>query len=110
MKVAAMFESKGRKIATHSWDAGRSFMQNIHFGFACSNIAILEVAPDYAGLHSDVIGDSFIMKDGMVLPPKKPGLGIILTDEIKKEYPFEPGSGEFNSVPGKVLMEEKEWL
>ena len=35
----------------------------------------------------------------------KPGLGIVLTDEIKAKYPFVPGSGEFNSVPGKVLME-----
>jgi hypothetical protein len=26
-----------------------------------------------------------------------------LTDEIKNRFPFVPGSGEFNSVPGKVL-------
>jgi len=25
------------------------------------------------------------------------------TDEIKRRYPFQPGTGEFNSVPGKVL-------
>jgi len=107
LKVAAMLASRGRKIATHSWGAGGSFMQNIHLGFACANTTILEIAPDYAGLHSDIIGDSFIMKDGMVYPPEKPGLGIILTNEIKNKYPFEPGSGEFNSVPGKVLMEEQ---
>ena len=35
------------------------------------------------------------------LPPDRPGLGIVLTDEIKRRYPFKPGSGEFNSVPGK---------
>lgn len=105
MKVAAMLENNGRKIATHSWGAGGSFMQNIHCGFACANTAILEIAPDYAGLHRDVIGDSFIMKDGFALPPEKPGLGIVLTDEIKNRYPFIPGSGEFNSVPGKILTE-----
>ena len=31
-----------------------------------------------------------------------PELGIVLTDEIKNRYPFQPGSGEFNSVPGKT--------
>lgn len=105
LKVAAMLEGRGRQIATHSWGAGGSFMQNIHCGFACANTAILEIAPDYAGLHSEVIGDSFIMKDGYALPPDKPGLGIQLTDEIKNKYPFVAGSGEFNSVPGKILTE-----
>ena len=107
MRVAAMLASRGRRIATHSWGAGGSFMQNIHLGFACANTMVLEIAPDYAGLHADIIGDSFVMKDGMVLPPEAPGLGIVLTDAVKNRYPFVPGSGEFNSVPGKVLMEDQ---
>ncbi|OQA02433.1 MAG: hypothetical protein BWY69_01129 [Planctomycetes bacterium ADurb.Bin401] len=80
-------------------------MQNIHCGFACANTAILEIAPAYAGLHSEVIGDSFVMKDGYALPPQKPGLGIELTEKIKNKYPFVPGSGEFNDAPGKILKD-----
>lgn len=105
LKVAAMLDGRGRGIATHSWGAGGAFMQNIHCGFAAPNTRILEIAPDYAGLHSDIIGGSFQMKDGYAIPPDKPGLGIVLTDEIKNRYPFVPGSGEFNDVPGKVLTE-----
>ena len=41
----------------------------------------------------------------MVLPPEKPGLGIELTEETKQRWPFVPGSGEFNSVPGKILVD-----
>jgi L-alanine-DL-glutamate epimerase-like enolase superfamily enzyme len=78
-------------------------MQNVHCGFAAANTAILEIPPDYAGLHTQVMDGSFVMKDGYVLPPEKPGLGIVLTDEIKSRYPFVEGSGEFNSVPGKLL-------
>ena len=48
-------------------------------------------------------GDSLVMRDGYVLPPQAPGLGVRLTDEIKQRYPFVPGSGEFNTVPGKIL-------
>ncbi len=105
MKVAAMLESRGKKVATHAWGAGGSLMQNLHCGFACANTVILEIAPAYAGLHSEVVQDSFVMKDGYVYPPEKPGLGIVLTDEIKNRYPFQPGSGEFNSVPGKILVD-----
>ncbi|MGH9344912.1 MAG: mandelate racemase/muconate lactonizing enzyme family protein [Terriglobia bacterium] len=102
-RVAAMLESRGRRIATHSWGAGASFMQNLHCGFACANTAILEVPAAYGGLHREVINGSFLMENGYALPPRKPGLGIVLTEDIKNRYPFVPGSGEFNSVPGKVL-------
>jgi len=105
MKVAAMLESRGRKIATHAWGAGGSLMQNIHCGFAAANTCILEVAPAYGPLHSEIIGDSFVMRDGYVLPPQSPGLGIHLTDDIKKKFSFIPGSGEYNSVPGKILID-----
>jgi len=29
-----------------------------------------------------------------------PGLGFILNDEVKSRYPFIPGTGKFNGVPG----------
>jgi len=105
MKVAAMLESRDMKVATHSWAAGGGFMQNIHAGFATANTVILEIAPDYGPLHSEVIGDSFIFRDGRVHPPQKPGLGIELTDDTRRRFPFVPGSGEFNSVPGKILTD-----
>jgi len=104
MKVAAMLQSRGRGIATHSWGAGGSLMQNLHAGFAAANTKILEIPPDYAGLHSEIVNGSFVMKDGFALPPESPGLGIALTEETKNRYPFVPGSGEFNSVPGKELI------
>ncbi len=102
LKVADMLAAKNRQIATHAWGAGASLMQNIHLGFAAPNTCILEIPPDYAGLHTDIINGSFILKDGHVLPPDRPGLGIVLTDEIRRKYPFVPGSGSFNSVPGKI--------
>jgi len=105
VKVAGMLESRGRKIATHCWGAGGSFMQNLHCGFACANTIILETAPAYGPLHSEIIGESFKLKDGMALSPDTPGLGIILTEEIKNRYRFVPGSGEFNSVPGKPMVD-----
>jgi L-alanine-DL-glutamate epimerase-like enolase superfamily enzyme len=105
MKVAGMLESRGKKIATHSWGAGGSFMQNLHCGFACANTAVLEIAPAYGPLHSEIIGDSFVMENGRALPPSLPGLGIRLTEKTKQNFPFVRGSGEFNSVPGKVLID-----
>ena len=82
-------------------------MQNLHVGFAAPNTVILEVVPAWGPLHSEILGDSFVMRDGRALPPEKPGLGVVLTDETKNRFPFQPGSGEFNDVPGKILVEEE---
>lgn len=105
MAVAKMLADRGRKVATHAWGAGGSLMQNVHAGFAAPNTCMLEVPPDYAGLHSEVIDGGLVIRDGYVLPPDRPGLGIVLTDAIRQRYPFVPGSGEFISVPGKVLTD-----
>lgn len=86
--------------------AGASLMQNVHCAFACANTVILETPAAYGPMHSEIIRDSFVMEDGMVLPPDSPGLGIVLTDETKNKYPFIPETGEFIEVPGKVLINE----
>jgi len=106
LEIARAWEKRGKKIATHAWGAGGSLMQNIHCGFAAGNTCILEIPPDFAALHKEVVGDSFQMMNGDILPPQTPGLGIQLTDKIKKRFPFVPGTGEFNSVPGKELWDD----
>ncbi len=108
LEVGRMLAERGRQVATHAWGAGGSLMQNLHCGFAAPNTIILEVAPAYGPLHSEIVGDSFVLRDGYVLPPTKPGLGIELSEATKLRFPFVPGSGEYNSVPGKVLPEEQE--
>ncbi|MDB6167213.1 MAG: mandelate racemase/muconate lactonizing enzyme family protein [Verrucomicrobia bacterium] len=105
LAVAKMMAERGRKVATHAWGAGGSLMQNVHAGFAAANTCILEIAPDYAGLHSEVLIEPLVLKDGYIHLPQLPGLGIVLTDETRRRYPFQPGSGEFNSVPGKILID-----
>jgi L-alanine-DL-glutamate epimerase-like enolase superfamily enzyme len=107
MRVASLFEARGRQIATHSWGAGGSLLQNIHCAFAAKNTLIVEVPPAFGPLHSETMADAFRMVDGRLLPPQTPGLGIVLTETTKQRFPFVPGSGEFNSVPGKIMEEER---
>ena len=103
LKVAALFGAQNKRVATHAWGAGGSIMENVHAAFACPNVAILELPPLAAEMHTEVYGESLAMADGYVLPPQKPGLGITLTEKTKSRFPFVAGSGEFNSVLGKVL-------
>ena len=101
LDIAAMFAAKNRRVATHAWGAGAAVMQNIHAAFATPNVAILEIPPMAAGMHTDIYADGYRFENGYILPPETPGLGVRLTDDIKNRYPFVRGSGEWNAVPGK---------
>ena len=103
VRIGMLFASRNKRVATHAWGAGGAVMQNLHAAFATSNTAIVEIPPAAGELHTAIWGDAFQMQDGYVLPPQRPGLGIQLSAEIKERFPFVPGSGEFVSVPGKVL-------
>ena len=44
------------------------------------------------------------LEDGRIHLADTPGLGVQLPDGFLEKYPFQHGSGEFNSVEGKVLQ------
>lgn len=44
-----------------------------------------------------------MLKNGRVYLPDVPGLNVRLPEELNNKYPYQPGTGEFNSVKGKVL-------
>ena len=101
--IGRLFAAHDRRIASHAWGAGAAVMQNIHAAFATPNTAIAELPPAAGPLHREVWGDSLQLEDGAILPPTAPGLGVVLPAALKERYPFVPGTGEFVSVPGKIL-------
>lgn len=103
MDVARLFAEAGRSIAPHAWGAGGSVLQNLHGAFASPDVAIVELPPDAGPMHTEIWADAFHMADGCVLPPSEAGLGVTLSDDVKRQFPFEPGVEEFSSVPGKIM-------
>lgn len=103
IKVAKLCEVKGLPIATHSWSSAPGIAANFHAAFASPNVRILEFPPYASPLQTEMWIEPPIVKNGYVYLSDTPGLGVKITDEIKNKYPFQPGTGEFNSVQGKRL-------
>ena len=115
MKIAHSCELLGIPIATHCNTAAVGLAGNLHAAFACRNTSILEMHPInlseqalnphiIAPLHTDLWITPPELKEGRLRLADTPGLGIKLTKEFINKYPFQAGTGEFNSVKGKVLM------
>jgi galactonate dehydratase len=103
VKIARLCELKGLPIATHSWAGIPGMAANLHAAFACRNTRILEYSlynwPD----PSELWVEPPAMKNGRLSLSNAPGLGVRLPKDLAKKYPYQPGTGEFNSVKGKVL-------
>ena len=114
MKIAHLCELRGVPIATHSNTAAVGLAGNLHAAFACRNTRILEMLPFNPSdpklnrhIAAPLLTDLWItppeLKDGRIRLADTPGLGIKLTPEIINKYPYQPGTGEFCSVKGKIL-------
>ncbi|MFI4933315.1 MAG: mandelate racemase/muconate lactonizing enzyme family protein [Caulobacterales bacterium] len=80
------------KVAMHVWGSAPTIMANYHLGFCMPNCFILERPVMQNPLETEMLVEPLEIRDGHVLPPRAPGLGVTLTPELKAAYPYEPGS------------------
>ena len=115
IKIAHLCELHGVPIATHCNTAAIGLAGNLHAAFACRNTRILEMHPINLGEpsrnthiiapgHTDLWIEPPALKDGRLSLADTPGLGIKLPADFIHRYPYQPGTGEFNSVKGKILL------
>jgi L-alanine-DL-glutamate epimerase-like enolase superfamily enzyme len=115
IKIARLCELQGVNIATHAWSATPGAAANLHAAFASRNTATCEMAaynPARPELNTHIVAPLLtelwieppVIENGRIRLADTPGLGVRLPDGFLERYPFEPGSGEFNSVEGKLLL------
>ncbi len=115
IKIARLCELQGVSIATHAWSATPGVAANLHAAFACRNTAVCEMAaynPSRRELNTHI--EAPLLTDLWIEPPviengrlrlaDTPGLGVRLPEGFVERHRFEPGSGEFSSVKGKMLQ------
>ncbi len=114
MKIAHLCELQGVPIATHAWSATVGVAGNLHAAFACRNTRIVELAaynPAAPSLNTHITAPLLselwieppILENGHLKLSHVPGLGVHLPPGFIDKYPYQPGTGEFNSVEGKML-------
>ncbi|TDC86260.1 mandelate racemase/muconate lactonizing enzyme family protein [Actinomadura sp. 7K507] len=80
------------QVAMHVWGSAPTITANYHLGFTQSNCVMLERPVMGNPLETEMLAEPLDVQDGHVSPPRAPGLGAVLTDEIKARFPYEPGS------------------
>ena len=90
-RIAVLAEAYRVAIAPHNPQGPISTAASIEFGFATPSYIICESVQNDVPWRNEVVNEGFtIEKKGMiVLPNKRPGLGIEINEEAVKRHPFQ---------------------
>ncbi len=87
-KIAAMAEACYVTLAPHNPMGPVATAVNAQLAACTPNFLILEYIPDDQPPRRDLLKEPLQVKDGYLVLPDKPGLGIELNEEAFPSYPF----------------------
>ena len=91
MQVFAAARSAGVRVVVHAWGGPAAIMASYHAAFAGDG-DLVEWPMLHHPLTDDMIGDRAPIRNGRLLRPDSPGIGVELTPEIEARYPFDPSA------------------
>ncbi len=87
-KIAAMAEVYNVQMAPHLYAGPVEFAANIHFGASIPNLLMVETIQTGGAFHMELIKHTLTWKDGYVIPPGAPGLGIDFDEDLARNHPY----------------------
>ncbi len=88
-KIAGMAEVYYAQIAPHLYNGPVGAAASIQLATASPNFLIQESIKTWDGFHAEILQEKIAWKDGFIIPPAKPGLGIELNWEaVKANSPY----------------------
>jgi len=90
-KIAGMAEAYYAQIAPHLYCGPIEAAANIQLGTCSPNFLIQESIETFGGFHAELLKEPIQWEDGYIIPPRRPGLGVELDEEVAANHPFIPG-------------------
>lgn len=87
-KIASMAEAHYVSVAPHNPLGPLATTANVHFAATAPNFIVLEYHADDVGLRSEILREPLELKDGYLVLPDAPGLGVDLNEEVFEKYPY----------------------
>lgn len=87
-KIAAMAEVQHVQLAPHLYCGPVVGAANIHLATCSPNFLILEGIERWQGIHAELLLKPIRWEAGYVIPPREPGLGVELNEEVIARHPY----------------------
>jgi L-alanine-DL-glutamate epimerase-like enolase superfamily enzyme len=81
-KIADLAELYYVPVVTHNVGSLVQLLATAHFGASCRNFVMTENRIPQGGLFAEMNADRIAVNEGKLKVPDKPGLGIVLVEEV----------------------------
>ena len=88
-KIAGWCETHAIKLVTHNPLGPVSSAACLQLNLSTSNVAVQEQPRRPGTTMTDVVPEQISWEDGYLLPPTRPGLGIVFDREAARSHPFQ---------------------
>jgi D-galactarolactone cycloisomerase len=88
IKIAALAAQHGVPISFHTWGDGVALAASVHLSAALQNSVVMELDYTYNPLREELLRQPLAVRNGYLVPPDKPGLGIELNLEALRKFAF----------------------
>jgi galactonate dehydratase len=85
-KIAGMAEASYAQIAPHLYAGPIEAAANIQISTCSPNFMIQESIETMGGFHAEILKEPIKWEEGYIIPPKRPGLGVELDEEVAARY------------------------
>jgi len=89
LRVAHLAQDRGKLIVPHCWKTGIGIAATAHLAASIPNCPFIEFLPAKlceSALRRELVADPLIMKEGRLMLPDKPGLGVELNLDAMEKY------------------------
>lgn len=108
LRIFDAAQNTGCRVVVHCWGSGVCQMANYHAAWAGDADLAEWPVPSYP-LRDALMTQPLAIQDGCLPPPETPGLGVSLTPEIEREFPFRP-EAVYDCLPRRpVLYDDAVW-
>jgi galactonate dehydratase len=105
-KIAGMAEASYAQIAPHLYAGPIEAAANIQLSTCSPNFLIQESIETMAGFHAEILKEPLQWEEGYIIPPKKPGLGVELDEDIISKYLYQGSDTSIDVFDNQPYVEK----
>ena len=92
LDVRALARAHHVRVIYHSWGMAPCLAANYHLAFADPWASYVEYPTHGMPLVDELAVEPFVIEDGLLKPPTRPGLGVHLPEGVLEKYPYVEGN------------------
>jgi D-galactarolactone cycloisomerase len=94
-QVARLAADHKLALSLHTWGDGVALAASLHCSAALKECGVMELDYTYNPLRAELLGEPLEVKNGFLIPPDQPGLGVGLDPKALQKFTFH-GVDEFS--------------